>query len=175
MQQDSQSPKPWYRQPWAWFLLTPLITIVIVMTAFISVSIKMADDVVVDNYSREGRMYNERLEQDMQARALNMQADISFDMETFEAWLNLTGEDDPESLVLLLQHPTEADLDQVVVLKRTATGRYRGDLDAGLAHRRYLQLFAGESEADRTSAGWRLKAELNFSDQQAVVMVPLER
>lgn len=175
MQQDSQSPKPWYRQPWAWFLLTPLITIIIVMTAFISVSVKMADDVVVDNYSREGRMYNERLEQDWRAKALHMQADIQFDLATYEVWLNLSGADDPVSLVLLLQHPTSADLDQLVVLKRTATGRYRGDLDASLAHRRYLQLFAGESEADRTGAEWRLKAELNFSDQQAVVMVPLER
>lgn len=174
MQPDTTTPKPWYRQPWAWFLLTPLITIVIVMTAFISVSVKMADDVVVDNYSREGRMYNERLEQDLHAKTLNMHADIEFDLATFEAWMTLTGDDDPESLVLLLQHPTEADLDQTVVLKRTATGRYRGDLDASLAYRRYLQLFVGQSEADRTQSAWRLKAEMNFSEQQSVSLVPLD-
>lgn len=174
MQQDAQTPKPWYRQPWAWFLLTPLITIVIVMTAFITVSVKMADDVVVDNYSREGRMYNERVEQDVRAKELNLRAEIEFDLDTFEAWLTLTGEADPESLVLLLQHPTEADLDQVLLLKRTAAGRYRGDLDTSLAYRRYLQLFEGDSEADRTQAAWRLKAELNFSDQHSVIMAPLE-
>lgn len=173
MQQESVA--PWYRQPWLWFLLTPLITIVVVMGAYIAVSVKLADDVVVDNYSREGRMYNERLEQDHQAQALAMQAQVAFDLDSYEVWVTLGGQASPESLILLVQHPTEADLDQVVLLKRVSDDRYRGDLDASIAHRRYLQLFPGTSEQDRPNAVWRLKAELDFSAETRVVMQPLVR
>jgi uncharacterized protein len=166
-------PQAWYRQGWAWFLLTPLIVIVLVMTAYISIAVKMADDVVVDNYYREGRMYNERLEQDHQAQALGMRADLRFDLETGEAFMVLHGDDQPASLVLLVQHPTEADLDQVLVFSATGHSNYRADLDQAIHYARYLQLFPGSAAVDRAAARWRLKGELNFSDAQQVQLQPL--
>lgn len=170
MHPDTEDNTPWYRQPWAWFLLTPLIVIVLVMAVLISIAVRWSDDVVVDNYSREGRMYNERLEQDQRARDLNLQAQLEVDPEAGEVWLTLTGERSPDNLMLLIQHPTEADLDQAIRLSRVGAGRYRGDLDYPLAHHRYLQLFAGDSAAQRTAAEWRLKGELDFSLAQSVLL-----
>jgi hypothetical protein len=42
--------KPWYRQFWAWFILSPLITVVIVSSITVTLAVKNADDRVVDNY-----------------------------------------------------------------------------------------------------------------------------
>lgn len=174
MHQDMDN-TPWYRQPWAWFLLTPLIVIVLVMAVLISIAVRWSDDVVVDNYSREGRMYNERLEQDHRARDLGLQAQLSFDLSAGEVWLTLTGDSQAESLMLLIQHPTEADLDQAIRLSRVGAGRYRGDLDYTLAHHRYLQLFEGDRQAQRASALWRLKGELDFSQTDTVQLSAPER
>ncbi|MBB3169350.1 FixH family protein [Simiduia aestuariiviva] len=163
---------PWYRQGWAWFLLTPLIVIVLVMAVLITIAVRWSDDVVIDNYYREGRMYNERLEQDTLARTLSVQADIQFDLETGEAFLSLQGDTTAASLVLLVQHPTEADLDQVLVFQSTGQGNYRADLERRVEYMRYLQLFPGGSAADRALAPWRLKGQVNFSDAQQVLLRP---
>ena len=170
METNNQSVLPWYRQGWAWCLLTPLIVIVLVMAVLITFAVMWSDDVVIDNYYREGRMYNERLEQDHLAQSLGMQADVRFDLETGEAFLTLAGDDQPESLVLLVQHPTEADLDQVLLFAATGHSHYRADLDQPIQYARYLQLFPGQVEADRTQAAWRLKGQLNFSDAQQILL-----
>ncbi|UTA47230.1 FixH family protein [Simiduia sp. 21SJ11W-1] len=172
MNHADQDNTPWYRQGWAWFLLTPLIVIVLVMAVLITIAVRFSDDVVIDNYYREGRMYNERLEQDELARTRNISADITFDMETGEAFLTLTGDTEASALVLLVQHPTEADLDQVLIFSATGLGNYRADLTHALQHAHYLQLFPGSSGADRPNAPWRLKAQLNFSHAQRVLMQP---
>lgn len=169
---DSTPQGSWYRQGWAWFLLTPLIVIILVMAGFITAAVKWSDDVVIDNYYREGRMYNERLEQDQRAAAWKMQADLSFDLETGEAFLTLQGDDVPPSLVLLVQHPTEADLDQVLTFASTGQGHYRADIEKSLHFKRYLQLFAGQSAMDRVDATWRLKSEIDFEVSAQSVMVP---
>lgn len=161
---------PWYRQGWAWFLLTPLIVIVLVMAGYITVAVKMSDDVVIDNYYREGRMYNERLEQDHRATALGLRAELSFDLETGEAFIQMTGAELPETLVLLLQHPTEADLDQTIILNAIGEGRYRGDLVLGVNFSRYLLLFPGLSIADRATATWRLKDQIDFQKSHTVTL-----
>lgn len=163
---------PWYRQGWAWFLLTPLIVIVLVMAVLITIAVRWSDDVVIDNYYREGRMYNERLEQDQVARTLNIRADINFDLETGEAFLTLAGDTSAASLVLLVQHPTEADLDQVLIFNHTGQGNFRADLQHHIQHAHYLQLFPGRAESDRPKATWRLKAQLNFSEATRVQMQP---
>lgn len=166
---------PWYRQGWAWFLLTPLIVIVLVMAAYISVAVKLSDDVVIDNYYREGRMYNERLEQDHRATALAMRAELDFDLETGEVFLQLSGDELPESLVLVLQHPTEADLDQTVILAATGQGNYRGDLNLGVNFSRYLLLFPGASANERGTAPWRLKDKIDFQASHAVTLQATEK
>lgn len=180
IEDNTSSVLPWYRQGWAWFLLTPLIAIIVVMAAYISVAVKLSDDVVVDNYYREGRMYNDRLEQDQLAASLEVSAQIQFDLETGEVFLTLAMNAQPDqvvdvkSLVLLIQHPTEADLDQVVILTATGDGKFRGDLDLGLHYSRYLQLFPGDSAVDRATAKWRLKSQVDFEKAQSLTMQPSE-
>ena len=47
---QEQDEGPWYKQPWAWFVLTPLITVVLVSSVTVTIAVKYADERVIDNY-----------------------------------------------------------------------------------------------------------------------------
>jgi len=100
---------------------------------------------------------------------------LDFDLETGEVFIQLTGAELPESLVLVLQHPTEADLDQTVILAATGQGHYRGDLTLGVNFSRYLLLFPGASASERGTAPWRLKDKIDFQASHAVTLQATEK
>lgn len=121
---------PWYREPWAWFVLTPLIVVVVVSLSFVAVAVNKADDTVIDNYYKEGRMINLSLAQDK--RAANWQIRVKID------WLAATGQLDielispvipaPEALTLWLDHPFDEDQDLSVTAEQVAANRYRATI-----------------------------------------------
>lgn len=79
---------PWYRQFWFWFVFGPLIIIVFVCAFLVSTALRNADDVIIDNYYKEGRMINQTLEQDKQAKLLGLSAELRFDLETGDVLLH---------------------------------------------------------------------------------------
>ena len=56
-----QDVKPFYRKFWFWFVFTPLIVVVCVSLTMVTVAFRHADDVVIDNYYKEGRMINQTM------------------------------------------------------------------------------------------------------------------
>ncbi len=50
------SPRPWYREFWLWFILAPLITVVVVSTITVTLAVSGADEVVDGPYIKKGRM-----------------------------------------------------------------------------------------------------------------------
>lgn len=169
-EKSSSSVAPWYRQSWAWFVLSPLILIFFVCAVLLTVAYKQADDVVIDNYYKKGRMINQRIEEDRVAKAAQLGADLTFDMTSAEVLLKLSAADVsvfPEAVMLYLDHPVEADFDAQIELHQIAPGRYRADLDKPLAHRWYVRMMP-KVTADNAGAFWRLVGEINFSDSHNV-------
>ncbi|HSX84641.1 MAG TPA: FixH family protein, partial [Cellvibrio sp.] len=81
--------KPWYRQFWFWFVFSPLIYIIIMCSVTVTIALKGADDVIIDNYYKEGRMINQALEQDKRAQELGLSGELRFDRATGEVLLNI--------------------------------------------------------------------------------------
>lgn len=155
---------PWYKQFWAWFILTPLLIVIVAVLSFVAVAVYNADDVVIDNYYKEGRLINQRFEQDKQAVALHIHGKLRFDLELGEVLLTLSGDTElPEKLLLLLNHPTSAARDQQVVLHAITPGRYRGDLERRPQHRWYLRLLPAVEPAQQNNADWRLNGQIDFA------------
>lgn len=156
--------QPWYRQFWPWFLIAiPAISIVAGVTMII-VSLSGADQMVIDDYYKEGLAINENLALDVYASERGLAATIRFDLETGEVFVeSLQGDYDwPELLQLRLLHPMAQELDQTVALTRSYSG-YRGDLRSSPRHRFYLRLSPVESGQD---AGlWRLNGEIDFRNE----------
>src|SRR5690606_8895555 len=125
--------KPWYREPWCWFVLTPLIAVMFVSATLVSVAYIHSDDRVVDNYYKHGRMINQRLEQDVRALQWGIYATLTLDQQQLQLEL-ATDTAMPEALSLWLDHPFEENLDHFVLLSQQAPGHYHGQLPVSSGH-----------------------------------------
>lgn len=171
---------PWYKQSWAWFVLTPLIVVVLVSAMLVTVAVKFGDERVIDNYYKEGRLINHRLEQDQAAESLGLAADVKFDRLVGEVFITLSADNSseplPEKLLLLLSHPTTAKQDRSVEMKKLGPGRYRGDLESKLDYHWYLRLLPELTQADAmeryNEVPWRLTGEIFFRKESQVALTP---
>lgn len=169
-EQDTQ---PFYRQFWFWFVFTPLIVVVCVSLTMVTVAFRHADDVVIDNYYKEGRMINQTMEQDRRALELDLTAQLRFDRTTGEVFLQIPQQASvPPQLLLLLDHPFEADLDQQIVLQQTSSGHYRGELEANPRNNWYVSLLPVLDKSQRKSAEWLLSGEINFAANDETQLQP---
>ncbi|MFH0934336.1 MAG: FixH family protein, partial [Pseudomonadota bacterium] len=57
-------PKPWYREPWPWFLMSLPATAVIAGVATVVIAIQSADGMVVGDYYKAGLAINQTLARD---------------------------------------------------------------------------------------------------------------
>ncbi len=177
---DTNDSGPAYRQPWFWFVMTPLIVVVCVSLSFVTVSLYHADDRVVDNYYQQGRTINQSFDQEARARELGLLANLRFDQQTGEVLLRLEASPErsaplAERLLLMIGHPVDADRDQRVELVQVREGVYRGDLVRALSHRRYLTLLP-ELEPERMrDAEWLLRGEIQFENTDRIELRPSDR
>ncbi|MCO1334179.1 FixH family protein [Microbulbifer sp. OS29] len=160
---------PWYREPWAWMVLAPLIAVVVVSTITVSIAVRFADDQVSDTYYKDSRMYHFSADQDIRAKELGLAARVQFQRPERRVTVELDGDlDYPKILLLTLSHPVEADLDQHIQLSQLAIGRYQGTLPSDVENRWYLRLMPELDPEMHQQAEWRLKGEVNFDLGDAV-------
>lgn len=160
---------PWYRQFWPWFLIVLPGAVVVAGLSTVAISMKHADNLVADDYYKEGLAINQRLSQDRRAAESNISAAIDF-ASGGSILLELSGNTVswPDHVQLLLQHPTSQELDHSVVLSRESQRGYRVDVDTLVQGRWYLTLQSvGLPEAE----SWRLKGEVDLSSRRDALLV----
>jgi uncharacterized protein len=174
---NSAAQAPWYREFWFWFVFGPLIFIIIMCGFTVSIALSGADDVIIDNYYKEGRMINQTLDQDKRAKALGLSAQAHFDAVTGEVLLtidklpaDLTAL--PSELLLFMGHPVKAAKDQQLLLRAIGPGRYTGELKEPARYSWYLTLYPVSDLAMRNEADWTLSGEINFSLQDTLQLNP---
>lgn len=156
---SEQNANPWYREFWAWFVLAPLILIVLVCSVLISVAVSQRDDLVVDDYYKVGKMINQEFAPEQEAQRLAVEAQLTIDIESGELFVDLN-QSGPALLSLEFSHPSDSSLDMVTILRSADQKRYRADIEALEPSRWYVRLNA-ITEDDEVI--WRLKGELNFA------------
>ena len=162
---------PWYKQFWAWFVLAPLILVMLAWIPFMTIALKSADDRVIDNYYKEGRMYNQRVDEDLLALQLGLQGTLTFDLDVGDLLLNISHSDVkhrlPAKIEVFLDHPVEQDNDLLIELNESAPGHYQGELPHRIQHRWYIRIMPVATEPDGDSEGttelWRVSGELDLS------------
>jgi hypothetical protein len=176
------TPLPWYRQFWPWFLIALPATVVIAGFFTLYLAIKYSDDLVSDNYYRDGLAINQQLTQDLRATELALSARLDFNggsddtVKVLALTLNSAIETFvmPAALKLYLIHPTDASADHAIHLIAAGDGRYRGQLPALPTQRVYLRLIPvvpSEEGAQHTSlqdAAWRLAGDIDFTQGHVV-------
>jgi len=167
--------KPWYREPWLWFLIALILSSVGAGTTMVIIAMKNPDTVVRDDWYRDGRAIHRSLERDAEARRLGLVGELTVDELTGELFFELkgAGTERLERLEIELLHPTLEKLDQTVVLRRAGPGiRFRGDLDRFIAGRWLAAVIPlGEMEE---SQRWRLKKRISLPASDPIRFDPKE-
>lgn len=174
---DDESLKPWYRQFWFWFVFSPLIYIIIMCSVTVTIALKGADDVIIDNYYKEGRMINQALEQDKRAQALGLSGNLNFDRTSGEVLLTIVNVPSdaalmPDQLLLMMGHPVKAAKDQLITLNAIAPGKYRGELLVEPDYSWYLTLYPINDLTLRKDAPWTLSGEIDFRAAENALLAP---
>lgn len=144
---------PWYKQPWLWFILAPLIASFMYASVYISAAIFTRDTLVRDNYYRHAKAYNQDNSQIRAAADLGIMAALKIDDVTGDVSIELTSNNDyvkPENLSLELVHATLADRDFSINLRRVRDGFYLGSIDSKPLGKQYVIL---QSE----DASWQIR------------------
>ena len=147
------SPEPWYRQFWPWFLFGLPAIAVVASLATVVIAFKHSPALVVDDYYRVGKAMNRDLAQDQLATALGVSARLDFESGLVVTVSGLEGAP-MERLELSFRHNLVASLDQVIWLEPEADGRYRSLPSIGLTSGEWLVQLRPEAQ------GWRLRGQL---------------
>lgn len=148
--------EPWFRQFWPWFLI--LLPASVVVASFVTMYIAYygADDLVVDEYYKDGLAINRQLEKKQRSSELGISAGLHFSND--HVTVRFEGPVDAQLLNLTLSHPLEADRDFSLTVSRIAPGIYQAPLPAPVAPR-WLWILSLEQED-----GWRLDGIIQQND-----------
>lgn len=128
---------PWYRQFWPWFLIALPATVVVAGFTTLYIAHKHSDDLVADEYYKDGLGINRQLEKKHRAEQLGIQATLLFPQENGGTMVEVRLNDSRGigELNLALSHPLESDQDFEVLLKKTGPDVFRGELKHAVAAR----------------------------------------
>ena len=146
--------KPWYREPWPWFLISLPATAVIAGLTTVWIAYQSADGLVVGDYYKAGLAINQTLARDDAARALDLTATLAH--EAGALGITLTGrlQAFPDQLSLTLAHPTRQGMDQTLVLNHAGSGHYRTSMPA-------MSVGKWHAELAEPASTWRLSGVLH--------------
>ncbi|WOJ93897.1 FixH family protein [Congregibacter variabilis] len=147
--------EPWYQQFWPWFLIALPGSVVIAGLSTLYIANRYSDDLVVDNYYKDGLAINKELGKQAIAQELGISAQIK--VLDRRAQVRLSGKLSPENFVLRFSHPLEADRDFTVTLSEVAPGLYQTELPAELSPNWHWTMEASDSQ-------WRLDGSLAAED-----------
>ncbi|MCC1497757.1 FixH family protein [Alcanivorax sp. 1008] len=156
--------RPWYKQVWVWFVIAIPASSVVTGIFLVVTAVKNADDLVIDDWYKEGRGTNRNMAAEniaaqfgigMRATAISDGGtDIQFVASRDMVW--------PETMQLALRHRTLAAQDQELVLTHTGNGQYHTDsqLPAGNWHVR----------VSSDDVSWRLAGPATVSSSGELVL-----
>ncbi len=76
-QEESTQTLPWYRYGWPWFLISIPMVSVCLGSVMLYLAFNANNSLVVDDYYKEGKAYNLRIERDRLASLLGLEAVIT--------------------------------------------------------------------------------------------------
>ena len=116
-------PRPWYQEPWVWAVFSIPFAAVFFGILMVSTALVHRDDLVVDDYYKDGKAINRRLEMIQVARDMNVSALISL-----ENGLTVDIEGVTDSAVVMhVYHVTSKTKDFDVLLTPYGDGRYTAE------------------------------------------------
>ena len=128
-----QSPLPWYRQFWPWFLIVLPGSAVVASFASLYIALQNADALVRDDWYRHGLDINAQLALQQEAARRGIRAELALDESGRTLTAVFAGPAlNMQALQLRLHHPTHAQRDIAIVLSASGPNRFTGAADRRL-------------------------------------------
>lgn len=156
---NNMDDEPWYRQFWPWFLIALPGSVVVAGLVTVYIASRHADDLVVDNYYKDGLAINRQIEKRSTAEKLGI--DIRLLLLDQRVQARISGAT-ASAVDLQFSHPLEADRDFSVTLQRTAPELYDAMLPAAVDINWHWRI-------DSMENSWRLDGtlrEANFLNRE---------
>lgn len=123
---------PWYKEFWPWFLIAvPIITFAM-GGLLLKLAISTEDSLVVDDYYKEGKAINARLDKEAIAKKMNITTDLTINDGSIALQFHSGIPKEGNAVKLSFYHVTLEDRDVSVLLSRDANGIYRGFVEESL-------------------------------------------
>lgn len=122
--------KPWYKQAWPWFIISIPATSIVLGVNMFYLAHTTNNSLVVDDYYKQGKAINQRIERDNNATRLGLSALISTSDEgvllQLESKMAVDSRDIdwPDALAMRWIHVTQAHKDGATSLQHLGQGRY---------------------------------------------------
>jgi len=152
---------PWHREPLMWFVVGLPLTVVVAAFITLYLAARGSDDVVRDDFRKEGLAIYVDPARDAAAAAAGARATLVVDAARgqIRATVTLGQGTAPDTLLVLLSHATQAELDRLLTL-HGADGRYEGAMEELPEGHWYVEI----TPPDRS---WRLRGD--FQDSTAAI------
>lgn len=162
---DNQTPPPWYKQFWPWFLITVPIVTVFVGATLITLAVQTQDTLVKDDYYKEGKAINANLSKDQKAKDLNISTMLT--VTDSQVALNFTSGEPEDGAALTLEffHSTLSNKDFSLQLTKETDGVYRANIPAALNGKWRVTLWPFHKE-------WRIKKTIAFPYSGSIELAP---
>lgn len=163
MRYPREDSKPWYRQFWPWFVMTPPLLGVFMGLGLVTVAHHSPDGLVVDDYYQQGRTINRIIEREQWAVQLGLQGNLELGADEILLDLQSAIPLPEQPLRLSFLHPTRAGQDIILVLYHDAhRAMYRGE---GVLPDQAVSWYVRLEPEDRS---WRLQKRMQIPGQLAL-------
>lgn len=164
----------WYTQFWGWFVFTPLFIVIFVGVGLVYIAFTMSDDMVIDDYYKQGKLINQDFEAEKNASELGVAGELVITPDTLRITFELVKIiDSPGVIHLYLSHPADEEKDQYVDLKLDLGGQSSGKLFSGTLtkaiHGRWYARLTSVSLVDgqEDELAWRISSEIDLNKSLA--------
>ena len=160
--------KPWYKHFWPWFVIFfPALSIVAGLTT-VMIAVNNQDNLVNDDYYKEGLAINKVLVRDKHARELGISSTILINHDKGMVRVILQGiteENMPDVLHLSFSHPTRKAMDVQWILNKEQGGIYSGSTGELATGSWHVQVGPEDEQ-------WRLTGRISLPKEVSVMLKP---
>ncbi|ALS98500.1 FixH family protein [Lacimicrobium alkaliphilum] len=158
-------PPPWYKQFWPWFLIAiPVISIGLSIN-LLRLATSGQDSMVIEDYYKEGKAINMRLDKVRKAEELGIATHLSIRQKKLVLEFTRSAPEQGTALKLFFQHPTLEENDFQVMLTRDSVGRYSAELPRDISGKWHLTLEPFDQQ-------WRIYQVVGLPQQEPIVFIP---
>lgn len=166
---------PWYRQSIFWILMTGPIIVVFAALYTFYIAQSNADDLVSDDYYKDGKHINLALERDEQAANRHIQAQVLLNPEKTAAKIFLSGDiQENAALNLLFIHPAKKAFDQTIPIQMIQAAPSGKQIEYAAQFNALPEAVHWYVRLEDTAGNWRVETKWLPSQGLAMELKPNE-